>query len=381
MTFFAIYIFDFFIFARVNFLKYPTMKIGLVNCISLVSFDETSLESGVGGAQTYVICLSKALADMGHEVTVVCQCFSEHTADGVRWIPLSNIFSVDIDYSVSRLWRLGFEAVIVSRPEYNVLNAVLRSGIPSYLVFHGLNEGLCIDGGDMLRHPGVRGVVTLTSWHAEYMKGLFGLESSAVAVIPNGISPDDFIGMDEPHPVDHSILWSSEPQRGLDILCALGTKIRKHIHDFGIYVSSPSYCANLPENDSYVYLGHLSKSSLYGQMHKHAVWFYPSVFRETFCITALEACMSGNMPVLPVRYGPSDIFAPFADIIGMKYNFEDNWQEASEEAVEIICRNILDYDAPHNCELRKSIRDFIICNFTWKKVVAMYSELLAECNS
>lgn len=229
MTFFAIYIFDFFIFARVNFLKYPTMKIGLVNCISLVSFDETSLESGVGGAQTYVICLSKALADMGHEVTVVCQCFSEHTADGVRWIPLSNIFSVDIDYSVSRLWRLGFEAVIVSRPEYNVLNAVLRSGIPSYLVFHGLNEGLCIDGGDMLRHPGVRGVVTLTSWHAEYMKGLFGLESSAVAVIPNGISPDDFIGMDEPHPVDHSILWSSEPQRGLDILCALGTKIRKHI--------------------------------------------------------------------------------------------------------------------------------------------------------
>lgn len=75
MTFFAIYIFDFFIFARVNFLKYPTMKIGLVNCISLVSFDETSLESGVGGAQTYVICLSKALADMGMRLQLCVSAF------------------------------------------------------------------------------------------------------------------------------------------------------------------------------------------------------------------------------------------------------------------------------------------------------------------
>lgn len=68
------------------------MKICLVNCILLARFHEASLEYGVGGAQTYLICLSESLASVGHDVTVVCQCESEHVARGVKWIPIEQSF-------------------------------------------------------------------------------------------------------------------------------------------------------------------------------------------------------------------------------------------------------------------------------------------------
>lgn len=354
------------------------MKICLVNCISLVRFDETSLEYGVGGAQTYLICLSESLASVGHDVTVVCQCESEHVAQGVKWIPIEHVFYANEDRSLSVFASFNFEVAIVSRPSIEYLRTIVSSGVDLYVVFHGLDEGLCNGGIQILDSPNVRRVVALTSWHAEYLKHEMGVDPARISVVPNGIRPEDYDVADDVHSVDHSILWSSEPRRGLDIMCTLAKDVRKSVKDFCIYVSTPSYCCHLPENDDYTYLGHLSKKSLYGEMRRHAVWFYPSVYKETFCITALEASMSGNMPVLPVRYGPTDILGPFADEIGMKNDFDGDFQNACMEASELICRNILDYDMPVKRKLRKELQRYILNNFTWSHVASMYSNLLYE---
>lgn len=68
------------------------MEICLVNCILLARFHEASLEYGVGGAQTYLICLSESSASVGYDVAVVCQYKFEHVIRGVKRIPIEHVF-------------------------------------------------------------------------------------------------------------------------------------------------------------------------------------------------------------------------------------------------------------------------------------------------
>ena len=55
-----------------------------------IEFDGDSLSKGpLGGVETAVVNLAKALVEAGHEVLVRNMCASERTIDGVEWAPLA----------------------------------------------------------------------------------------------------------------------------------------------------------------------------------------------------------------------------------------------------------------------------------------------------
>ena len=99
----------------------------------------------------------------------------------------------------------------------------------------------------------------------------------------------------------------------------MAPKVQKRIPDFGVDIATPSYCRMKAYDVPWVrFIGTLSKVGLYAEMRKHACWWYPSTFNETFCITSVEAAANGNLPVLPLVNGPATIFKEFRDVVGMK---------------------------------------------------------------
>ena len=269
--------------------------------MSLVPFDETSLSQGIGGAQTWCISLAEQLACMSHDVVVLAQCCCKHFSNNVLWIPLSKVLQNGGHFFISYLDKMNFDVILVSRPTQSLLEMVNSIHSNVYVVYHGPKEGVTTYC-EALKSRNIRKIVALTSWHRKYMISEMGISENKIEVIPNGIRMEDFMYLDAEHDVDHTILWSSEPLRGLNVLTqSLLPNLKKYISDIKVDVALPLYVkADFIDNDIN-YLGHLSKHDLYSNMNRHAVWFYPSIYRETFCITAIETVMCGNMPVIPVR--------------------------------------------------------------------------------
>lgn len=353
------------------------MKICLLNCISLVPFDETSLSQGIGGAQTWCICLAEQLAGMSHNVVVMAQCCCEHFSNNVLWVPLSKVLQNGNQFFMSYFDKMKFDVILVSRPTQSLLEMV--SGVNSnvYVVYHGTQEGIT-SYSETLNSRSIRKIVALTSWHREHMISEMGVAENKIEIIPNGIRQEDFMRFEAEHDVDHTILWSSEPLRGLNVLTqSLLPNLKKYISDIKIDVAIPLYAkADFVDKDIN-YLGHLSKQDLYSNMSKHAVWFYPSIYKETFCITAIETVMCGNMPVLPVRYGPQDIFGGFENL-GMVNDFVESYDYAVEEATDKICDSILNYKEPFKIRLRHELKKFVLSNFTWDIVADRYIRMFED---
>jgi glycosyltransferase involved in cell wall biosynthesis len=70
--------------------------------------------------------------------------------------------------------------------------------------------------------------------------------------------------------------------------------------------------------DGIKWLGALSPKKLYAEISKAEYWLYPSVYPETFCITALEM-MAGGVKMLSTNTGNLDsLITPFANIIDLE---------------------------------------------------------------
>ena len=345
--------------------------------MSLVPFDETSLSQGIGGAQTWCISLAEQLACMSHDVVVLAQCCCKHFSNNVLWIPLSKVLQNGGHFFISYLDKMNFDVILVSRPTQSLLEMVNSIHSNVYVVYHGTKEGVTTYC-EALKSRNIRKIVALTSWHRKYMISEMGISENKIEVIPNGIRMEDFMYLDAEHDVDHTILWSSEPLRGLNVLTqSLLPNLKKYISDIKVDVALPLYVkADFIDNDIN-YLGHLSKHDLYSNMNRHAVWFYPSIYRETFCITAIETVMCGNMPVLPVLYGPEDIFGGFGKV-GMANDFVESYDDAVEEATDKICDAILNYKEPSKIRLRRDLKKFVASNFTWSMVADRYVRIFED---
>lgn len=79
-------------------------------------------------------------------------------------------------------------------------------------------------------------IVVLTDWHKKFMSEKYSLGKDDTVVIPNPVDFSLFPDVDvKQKQVDHSILWSSCPTRGLEILVTLvAPYVRKVIPDFSV---------------------------------------------------------------------------------------------------------------------------------------------------
>ena len=102
--------------------------------------------------------------------------------------------------------------------------------------------------------------------------------------------------------IKNKFIYSSRPDRGLNVLLKLWPNILEKFPDATLVVSSyGNFPSNSDEiilkniidiNDSIKFLGKLSTDQLYVEMASSEYWLYPTHWPETSCITALEMLMS-----------------------------------------------------------------------------------------
>lgn len=269
--------------------------------------------TGVGGSETYIIEMARYIQQQGqYDVYVFCNCEEEEIYEDVRYKFLST-------YS-QFIYTNYVKHVIISR--YSEYLPLTFDGWSEnvYLVVHDLTpSGIVIPMNNKLKN-----IFCLTEWHVNYMEHIFPSLKNILVPFYYGIDDIFFFKnniheKDKTNKIKNSFIYSSFPNRGLlpllqmwpkiynsnnsvslNIYCDLNNKwvndiafeqITKIKQLLSLYNLENETCYNI------YYHGWVSKFDLSEAWKKADIWFYPCIFMETFCLTALEAAASNTLCV------------------------------------------------------------------------------------
>jgi len=316
------------------------------------------LTKGVGGSETYIIEMARYIQKNGiYQVIVFCNCLQEVWFEDVLYKPLDQYYEFVNTQKIDHC--------IISRfSEY--LPVTFKGWTENvYLVVHDLTpSGIVIPLDKKLKQ-----VFCLTEWHVEYFTNIFPELKNITVPFYYGIDfekfhtrrrndsqeEDESEGEETYKKEKHKFIYSSFPNRGLLILLQMWPSIieiqpKASLHIFcdvdgkwvnnvakdqiqiikqllNHYKNNPDYHVN--------YHGWVNKQTLADAWLSADIWFYPCTFKETFCLTALEAALtrtfiiSNDLAALKNTVGDRGIIVP-----GDPYTKE--WKEKALEKIASI---------------------------------------------
>lgn len=260
-------------------------------------------KQGVGGSETFIIEITRYIErnNRNFHCVVFCNCGTGEIFEGAEYKPLYDY----IDYIASH----EIHSVIISRyPEYLPVSYESQNVSNVYLILHDL-----IPQGEIItRHPKLKKILLLSDYHKQFFDSMFPSLVDLTEKFEYGIDLD---AMKERHKkVPYRFIYSSFANRGLLYLLQMWRRIRERFPTAELYIHCDVDNAWLNSMDSeqmqsiksllfdlkhegIVYKGWTSKLELYETWKTADVWFYPTTFLETFCLTALEAALSKTLAV------------------------------------------------------------------------------------
>lgn len=275
---------------------------------------ETLERDGMGGSETMAWEMSKRLAKLGHRVTVYGHLPSiEHA------IEHGSVFeNVTWDDS-ERFPHEQTDVLIVSRQAAAV--ALPHSAKCRVLWVHDVHCGPALT-------PEVAAkfdlIWCLSEWHRTFFMSCYPwLPPAKVEVTRNGIDPERFKRADITRNA-HRAVYSSSPDRGLAAAVAAWPRVREAIPDAELHCfygfenwerslelggeNGIPHCSRaaltelkvaIDKTEGVFMHGRVNGKRLAEEMLASGVWFYPTWFSETSCITAMEAQAAGLVCVCP----------------------------------------------------------------------------------
>jgi predicted O-methyltransferase YrrM len=167
------------------------------------------------------------------------------------------------------------------------------------------------DGEIIIDDEKLKNIFCLSQYHVDFVQTMFPTLKNKIVECGYGIDSEMFEHK-KVMKTPYKFIYSSFPNRGLLQLLRMWPKIVErypnaslHLHcDVdGDWVNSvaPDEMAKIKDlirvENNIVYHGWTSKSKLYENWLSSDVWFYPSTFLETFCLTAFEAGISKTLCV------------------------------------------------------------------------------------
>jgi glycosyltransferase involved in cell wall biosynthesis len=255
--------------------------------------------SGVGGSETYIIEMARHIQKSGHYQVIVFCNGEEGTFDDVQYRHIKSY----IPYLFQPLVGRTKHVCIISRfSEY--LPVTYKSEVKTiYFVLHDLYpSGIVIP-----IHSKLKQIFCLTEWHKEYFIDKFKMLRSLVKTHPYGVDTGegDTIVKNK-----YQFIYTSFANRGLLPLLQMWPLIQMiqpmatlHIYtDLNNEWVNTNYPDQIKEikdlkikyirHYSVFWHGWVDKQTLYRAWRQSDIWFYPCIFMETFCLSALEAAIS-----------------------------------------------------------------------------------------
>ena len=273
----------------------------------------TLVEEPLGGSESAVGFLARAMAKRGHE----CIVYTHHPEEGVF---------EDVTYrnhiQLSYLGQNEFCDIHISSRWVEILGAIPPEQVKQRILW--------------LHDLGVGGTLTcdkavfLSKYHEERM--LQGLDIKGAYVVGNGVNLADYEGyvpLADREP--GKMLWTSNPDRGLHVAARILQNLRKRWPELSLHVfgraavygwdqgqEAPYYPA-AEDMENVFFHEPVSKTELAQELKQAWALFYPTTWPETYCIATLEAQAAGT-PVISVPFGalPETVKGGILD-----YDFEE----------------------------------------------------------
>lgn len=341
-------------------------------------------ETGIGGSETWAVKVARELRALGHPVIVYAM--AEGVWEGV----------VYRDYTKydpkMKTWLTVVSRYIEMLDERPNADKVL-------FVAHDT------DYGDALTEPRLANMdayCVMSEWQAHHTRSAYdGREDDLLVdlhyklrIISNGIEPSFFEDTAATEKKRHSFVWSSSPDRGLDVVLNWWGSIRAMWPDATLSIAYgfdnidalaeqrpwlyefKARIMALAKQDGVTLMGRMGQRALAKLMSETHFWLYPATdafgkpWNETFCITALEAQMAGCVPIIPsVGALPERLY----------YGYMSENQQLSESEVLDALQS---WDAPEMrekwAEYWHDARSLIAADYDWKAATERLLALVRE---
>jgi predicted O-methyltransferase YrrM len=259
------------------------------------------LTKGVGGSETYIIEIARWVQASGrYDCFVFCKCSNPEVFEGVRYLDLKDYPEFIANNQVHTSIVSRYSEYVPLTLEGNVLNV--------HLVLHDLGPTCnVIPFNDKFRK-----VICLTDWHKQLFSSEFPQLQDRADYFYYGIDANLFKPAEK---VKNSFIYSSFPNRGLLPLLQMWPKIKQAIPDatLNVYSDINGKWVNEVAKDQMDIIrqllakgmdgvtvhGWVSKKDLAAAWGRAEFWLYPCIFKETFCLTALEAAATKTLAIGP----------------------------------------------------------------------------------
>ncbi|MDR1577457.1 MAG: glycosyltransferase family 4 protein [Deltaproteobacteria bacterium] len=341
-----------------------------------VPFDGDSLEkTPLGGSESAFIGLTRALANLGHEVVAYNNCSQEASHQGVTYLPFRS--------NLKRLAWEKFDAFVVSR-FFGVFNLPIQASM-KVLWNHDTLENT-----QVLKsvHDEIDLFLVLSAFHRDNFLTRLPQLIDRMVITRNGL---DFALLDQAtkgvQRDPNKLLYASRPERGLKILLeSVWPRLKENRPELKLYLCgyqmdpallSPetrelySYLDLLAKSDpNVINLGPLTKKEYYRHLAETALVAYPCSFPEISCIVALEAQALGS-PILTTNdYALTESVKEDWFKISGRPRSPAYSQNYVERALDIL-------DNPEKAErLALKAQATIRASYSWEKIASEWERLL-----
>lgn len=299
-----------------------------------------TISRGLGGRETAAVRLSENWAKMGHQVHVFCprqvsKTFEYENGGSATFmttemaLPMLTTF----DYDAVLSWE---SPELFMLPEVREKCSVMLCGMQVAHFPYGDEEA--IQAPDCW--------VALSAWHARFMDSQAPGVMKNVSVMPNCVNIDLFPERDPKQLLNAPIefLYASSPDRGLIHLLESWDVFREafpeaYLHvAYGIenFVWDARFAhgevgemavniEKLIDQDNIIYHGRIGQEDLAKLHAKCDALLYPCdpmSPTETGCITVIEACAAGNIPIITNADCLKEEFSEVAVIVPLPWNAE-----------------------------------------------------------
>lgn len=342
------------------------------------SFHGNTLEEkGLGGSESALIYIARALAENGTRVRVFCKCDQPGDYNGVRYDDL-------VDFHIYR--KLYPLPVLISSRSVRPFKVLLQAQARILWIHDDINVAY-LEGEDPMRLP-IDRIFAISRWQRDEWSSRYGISPENFFLTRNGV--DISIFQPGEKRMRTRLIYANRPNRGLDVLLELFPNIRQRVPEAELHIFTYSLPNDNKEDPILkkaqqpgVYLrGSLNKASLAKEMAMARLMVYPSTFRETSCIAAIESQSAGTpvvasmLAALPetVLDGISGRLVPgdprttafgrsFIETVVTLLNDDAEWQRLSQ-------------GARSRCE---KVYDWRVVAGEWLQEIKRIVEILAVC--
>ena len=302
---------------------------------------ETLRSKGLGGSETFIIQTSEIINQKYPEfhVVIFCKCSKQVEYNGVTYLPISSFIEFVSTFHIYR-------AVVHRYTE--IVPIATENLVPTTLVLHDLNR----PGDVIIPSPFLMNITCFTDWHKNYFTMAYPEFSDRTSVISHGLNLDEYRPSERKIP--YSFIYSSFPTRGLLLLLKLFPKITERYPDAHLNIfcdmehtwsnqvdpEMMKECKILIEQQQKNVTNHgwVNGETLRKYWATTQIWFYPTHFHETFCVTALEAAASKTLVIAPDIGGLSQTVGNRGILISGAVHTEE-WQNRALQNIYSVLDN------------------------------------------